>query len=124
MNKLNVQPIDNERIKVEVNDSPDGIIVSFNGDIDMEDPGSLLDPFFDEIHGKAIAGSVSIVSADFKKLNFLNSSGIKAVAKWIMKLGQSAGSYKIKLLYDKDITWQATSLQTLTFLVPGAVFVE
>lgn len=124
MNTLNIQPIAHDRIRIEVSDAADGVVVSFHGDIDMEDPGTILDPLFNAVHEGASAQKLQTVTADFTELNFLNSSGIKAIAKWIMKLGQNAGAYRIRLKYNKDITWQATSLQTLTFLVPGAVYVE
>ena len=51
---------------------------------------------------------------------------IKAVAKWIMKLAMLPADkkYQIRIAHNKAITWQVTSLPTLTFLVPGAVKVE
>ncbi|MBN1522927.1 MAG: hypothetical protein JW904_00480 [Spirochaetales bacterium] len=126
MNKLNIQPIAEERIKIDITDIPQGIQINMTGDIDMEDPSILLDPFFEKIHSGMIAQGLAEVVADFKGLNFLNSSGIKAVAKWIMKLTDldEKTKYIIKILHNKDITWQVTSLPTLTFLVPGGVKIE
>ncbi len=126
MNQLNIEPINEERIKIDVADTPEGLTISFSGDIDMEDPGVLLDPFFEKIHEGAIAKHLNEVTADFTGLNFLNSSGIKSVAKWIMKLGDlsSDNKYLIRVIHNKDITWQVTSLPTLTFLVPGGVKIE
>lgn len=126
MNKLNIETIQEERIKIEVLDSDPGIKVIFQGDIDMEDPSGILDPLFSKLHEGVIENKVKDVLADFRDLTFLNSSGIKAVAKWIMKLTEldNDTKYHIKILHNKDITWQVTSLPTLTFLVPGAVQVE
>ena len=126
MNKLKIEPINEDRIKIEVTDINDGIAIVFSGDIDMEDPGILLDPFFDKIHQGAVENNLKEVNADFTNLHFLNSSGIKTVAKWIMQLGElsSDSKYLIKILHNKDITWQVTSLPTLTFLVPGGVKIE
>ena len=126
MNKLNIQTVEEERIKIEVLDSEQGVIIKFIGDIDMEDPSVILDPLFSKLHDGAVEEKIANVSADFTELNFLNSSGIKAVAKWIMKLTEldDASKYQIKIIHNKDITWQVTSLPTLTFLVPGAVQVE
>jgi hypothetical protein len=126
MNKFGIEPVKEERIKIEVVDKPNGVIVKFTGDIDMEDPSLILDPLFDKIHNGIIDSSFKEVIADFRALNFLNSSGIKAVAKWIMKLSEvdDDQKYIIKIVHNKDITWQVTSLPTLTFLVPGAVQVE
>ncbi len=126
MNKFGIESVKEDRIKIDIVDKPNGVIVKFTGDIDMEDPSLILDPLFDKIHNGIIDSSFKEVIADFKALNFLNSSGIKAVAKWIMKLSEvdDDQKYIIKIIHNKDITWQVTSLPTLTFLVPGAVQVE
>lgn len=69
------------------------------------------------------AGGIGEIQVDMTSLNFLNSSGIKAISKWIMQLGTTSDDkkYVIKLKHNPEITWQATSLPTLTYLVPGAV---
>ncbi|MBN2738108.1 MAG: hypothetical protein JXR70_14085 [Spirochaetales bacterium] len=123
MNKLGIEAIDEGRIKIEVLDSSAGIYIKFTGEIDMEDPSLILDPLFEKIHNGAIDNSIKEVAADFKELTFLNSSGIKAVAKWIMKLSDmdDASRYIITVIHNKSVTWQVTSLPTLSFLVPGAV---
>ncbi len=126
MNKLNIEPVKQSRISIDIADTASGIGVSFIGDVDMQDPGIILDPLFDKIHGGCVKSGIKEVDLDFKQLNFLNSSGIKAIAKWIMKLGDLSEDkkYIIKIIHNKNITWQVTSLPTLTFLVPGAVKVE
>jgi len=126
MNKLNIAPIAQDKIKIEVTDEADGVAVKFVGDIDMEDPSIILDPLFEKIHSGMVSSKMPVVSADFQSLNFLNSSGIKAIAKWIMKLAMlpAPQKYNIKIKHNKAITWQVTSLPTLTFLVPGAVKIE
>jgi hypothetical protein len=126
MNKLNIEPISDERITIDVIDLPGGLGITFAGDIDMEDPGIILDPLFEKVHEGMISQGMKEVCADFTDLNFLNSSGIKSVAKWIMKLSDLEGDakYLIKIRHNKDITWQVTSLPTLTFLVPGGVKIE
>jgi hypothetical protein len=126
MNRLNIENIHEDRMVVEVLDDNSNITVKFKGDIDMEDPGLVLDPFFTTLHAKLLEHKIKEVNTDFKELNFLNSSGIKAVAKWIMKLTEltEAERYSIRIQYNRDITWQVTSLPTLNFLVPGVVKVE
>jgi len=125
-NKLGIAPVAQEKIKIDVVDAGSGIGVNFVGDIDMEDPSVILDPIFEKIHTGVVEQKIPEVLADFKGLNFLNSSGIKAVAKWIMKLAMLPPDkkYNIRILHNKAITWQVTSLPTLTFLVPGAVKIE
>jgi len=126
MNKLNIAPINQGKIQVDLLDNADGLTVKLVGDIDMEDPSLLLDPFFEKVHQGMVAGKIPFVVADFQGLTFLNSSGIKAVAKWIMKLAMLPPDqkYQIRIAHNKAITWQVTSLPTLTFLVPGAVKIQ
>ena len=123
MNKLSIEDITEERVKINVTDTNTGIKLKFNGEIDMEDPGLVLDPLFDKVHSGAQKNNFEDVIVDFQELNFLNSSGIKALAKWVMKLSELPDDkkYKIKVSHNKDITWQVTSLPTLTYLVVGAV---
>ncbi|MCX7655415.1 MAG: hypothetical protein N2Z76_02695 [Treponemataceae bacterium] len=123
MNKLNIETIKQDKVNIEVQDTASGIKVIITGDIDMQDPGVLLDPLFDTIHNGAIAQGMKTIDLDVTGLTFLNSSGIKAIAKWIMKLAtvETGKKYTINIVQNKSISWQATSLQTLTFLVPGSV---
>jgi len=126
MNKLNINPVNQDKIKIEVLDNGDGLKIKFIGDIDMEDPSIVLDPLFEKIHQGMVSTKIPFIVADFNGLTFLNSSGIKAIAKWIMKLAMLPADkkYQIRIAYNRAITWQVTSLPTLTFLVPGAVKVE
>lgn len=125
-NKIGVAPIAQDKIKINVEDTANGIAIRFVGDIDMEDPSIIMDPLFEKVHSSVVTQKIPEVVADFQNLNFLNSSGIKAVAKWIMKLAMLPADkkYGIKIQHNKAITWQVTSLPTLTFLVPGAVKIE
>jgi hypothetical protein len=126
MNKLNIASISSEKLFIEVIDNAEGLTVKLVGDVDMEDPSLVLDPLFETLHHGMVAQKIPFVVADFTALNFLNSSGIKAVAKWIMRLAMlpPAQKYLIRIAHNRAITWQVTSLPTLTFLVPGAVKVE
>lgn len=125
MNTLKIESITQGNATIGVTDISDGVCVAISGEIDMQDPSVLLDPVFASVHDGAVGQGLKVVEFDVRKLTFLNSSGIKAIAKWVMKLaGVPADKrYQIKILQSKEITWQATSLQTLTFLVPGGVVV-
>lgn len=126
MNKLNIDPVHQDKVKIDILDNAEGLMAKFVGDIDMEDPSIVLDPLFEKIHQGMVSKKIPFVVADFNGLTFLNSSGIKAIAKWIMKLAMLPPDqkYQIRIAHNKAITWQVTSLPTLTFLVPGAVKVE
>lgn len=110
-------------IGVKDNDDGEGIIVHFHGKINMANPGVIFGPYFDELHEKIVENEVVDVTADFTDLQFLNSSGLKAIIKWIMKDAALSEDeqYSILILYNKDIGWQETSLTTFKDLVPDLV---
>lgn len=93
------------------------------GCIDLQDPDPVITPFFNKVHDQVLETGIKEVILDFKDLNFLNSSGIKTITKWIMKIPTLADDkkYKMKLVYSEEITWQRTSLMILTYLAPGNV---
>jgi hypothetical protein len=123
MNCLGIDQIKQGKVTIDVGDIASGVAVSIVGEIDMQDPSVILDPLFAKIHKGVMDAGLKTVEFDLRQLTFLNSSGIKAIAKWIMNLAIAPADkkYVIKILQNKAISWQTTSLPTLTFLVPGAV---
>jgi hypothetical protein len=126
MNSLGIEQIKQGKVSIDIGDIASGVSVTVVGDIDMQDPSVVLDPLFAKIHQGAMGAGLKVVEFDLRQLTFLNSSGIKAIAKWIMGLAAAPADkkYVIKILQNKAIPWQTTSLPTLTFLVPGAVQIE
>jgi len=123
MNCLGIEQIKQGKVTIDVGDIASGVAVSIVGEIDMQDPSVVLDPLFSRIHKGVMDAGLKTVDFDLRQLTFLNSSGIKAIAKWIMSLAIAPADkkYVIKIIQNKAISWQTTSLPTLTFLVPGAV---
>jgi hypothetical protein len=123
MNCLGIEQIKQGKVTIDIGDIASGVAVSIVGEIDMQDPSVVLDPLFAKVHKGVMDAGLKTVEFDLRQLTFLNSSGIKAIAKWIMNLATAPADkkYVIKILQNKAISWQTTSLPTLTFLVPGAV---
>ncbi len=123
-NKIGIDVCDKENAKIEVKDNSDGgITVYFHGKINMQNPGAIFGPYFDELHSKIVDSKIKNVIADFTDLQFLNSSGLKSIIRWIMsdaKLPEE-NQYTIKILYNKEIGWQETSLTTFKDLVPELI---
>jgi hypothetical protein len=76
-----------------------GNTIKFSGCIDLQDPEPVVTPFFNKIHEQIVKQEIKEVNLDFKELNFLNSSGIKTITKWIMKITilPDTKKYKMKL---------------------------
>ena len=92
MNGLGIERIKQGKVGIEVSDIPSGVAVTIVGEIDMQDPSVILDPLFDKIHKGAMASGLKFVDFDLRQLSFLNSSGIKAIAKWISEIPASSAS--------------------------------
>jgi hypothetical protein len=122
-NKLGIGACEKESAKIEVQDNDEGVTVFFHGKINMQNPGAIFGPYFDEMHQKIVDAEIKNVTADFTDLQFLNSSGLKSIIRWIMNDASldEDSQYSIKILYNKEIGWQETSLTTFKDLVPDLV---
>ncbi len=122
-NKIDIDTYEKENAKIEVADNDDGITVYFHGKINMQNPQAIFGPYFDELHHKILDKNIKKVTADFTDLQFLNSSGLKSIIRWIMNDASlpKDNQYYIKILYNKEIGWQETSLTTFKDLVPDLV---
>ena len=122
-NKIGIGSCEKENVKIEVKDNDKGVTVYFHGKINMQNPGAIFGPYFDELHHKIIDANIDKVVADFTDLQFLNSSGLKSIIRWIMSDASlpKENQYSIKILYNKEIGWQETSLTTFKDLVPELV---
>jgi len=96
------------------------------GAVDVENPAAQLKPYLDALHEAAAAKQVAEVVLDFRPLTFMNSSGIKQFVAFILKDAQTGADkqYKIRVLYDQGVTWQASSLPILKKLQPGLVVMD
>jgi hypothetical protein len=58
------------------------------------------------------ADASELIIMDFRNLQFLNSSGINTISKFIINARKSA-KVQIKILGNNDISWQQKSLRNL-----------
>jgi hypothetical protein len=99
----------------------DGVLrVGMSGAVEMRDPGEALNPYWTGLDEKARGAGVKRVELDLRDLGFMNSSGILTLVRWITKLKASA-AYALTLVYDRNVTWQRSSVPTLAKLAPGVV---
>lgn len=57
------------------------------------------------------------ITLNLRKLEFLNSSGINVISKFVIKVRQK-GNIPMVVLGSKDIPWQGKSLKNLQRLMP------
>jgi SAM-dependent methyltransferase len=94
--------------------------VNFEGYVrttSTEDLGSIMD-FLVDLHGRH-DGTMSL---NFRKLRYMNSAGLKVIARFLSFASQS-GKMRIKLIGSKVIPWEEKSLVSLRGLWDGVQFV-
>ena len=63
-------------------------------------------------------GEPKIITLDLRKLEFLNSSGINIISKFVIKVRQQK-NIQIAVKGSKQIPWQGKSLKNLQRLMPS-----
>ena len=97
--------------------------VKVSGAVEMREPGEVLNPYWTMLDEEARRHGIRRVEVDLRDLNFMNSSGILTLVRWITRAkGHPPGAaYTLVLQYDRNVTWQRTSIPTLAKLAPNIV---
>ena len=96
--------------------------ITVAGAVEMREPGDVLTPYWNQVDQEVRRRKVKRVEVDLRDLNFMNSSGILTLVRWITLVkGHTADSYQLVLQYDRNVTWQRTSIPTLAKLAPNVV---
>ena len=116
-------PLSAEGLSITPQPSGDVLRVKMTGAVEMRDPGELLNPYWNGLDDAARAKSLKRVEVDLRDVNFMNSSGILTLVRWITKAKTHAPdkAYTLVLQYDRNVTWQRTSIPTLAKLAPKSV---
>jgi hypothetical protein len=121
MSELSTLKVDS--LTVTPKQDGDVLRVVMTGAVEMRDPGGVLNPFWSRIDDELKARGIKRVEVDLRDLNFMNSSGILTLVRWITKAKSHTAedAYQLVLQYDRNVTWQRTSIPTLAKLAPNVV---
>ena len=108
---LTLDPIKEEGLVIRTVNN----VIAFSGLINCERPDRFLKPFFEKIHRQILLRKIKGVVIDIRELSFINSSSIKLIVAWIMKLDEISPEqqYSIKFICDTNAPWQETSIKSL-----------
>ena len=122
-NPSNFAPLNAEGVSVVPTLQSNSLQLSIAGAIEMRDPGDVLNPYWNMIDEEVRRRKLKRVEVDMRDLNFMNSSGILTLVRWITKAKShpATDSYQMVLKYDRNVTWQRTSIPTLAKLAPNIV---
>jgi hypothetical protein len=99
----------------------DTLYVAMSGAVEMRDPGDALNPYWTLIDEEARRRDLKVVELDVRDLNFMNSSGILTLVRWITRCKAQEDCYRLVLRFDRNVTWQRSSIPTLAKLAPNVV---
>jgi hypothetical protein len=101
----------------------DVLHIAVLGAVEMREPGDVLNPYWNRIDDEIRRRALKRVEVDLRDLNFMNSSGILTLVRWITKAKSHSGgdAYQMILRYDRNVTWQRSSVPTLAKLAPNVV---
>jgi hypothetical protein len=118
-----LQPFSAEGISIVPHAGADALRLRMSGSVEMRDPGEVLNPYWTSIDEQARARGLKRVELDLRDVNFMNSSGILTLVRWITKAKAHApeSAYQLVLQYDRNVTWQRSSIPTLAKLAPKIV---
>jgi hypothetical protein len=95
--------------------------IAMTGAVEMRDPGDVLNPYWKFIDDEARRLKIKLIELDLRDLNFMNSSGILTLVRWITRCKSQPDGYRLVLRFDRNVTWQRTSVPTLAKLAPEVV---
>lgn len=122
---LHLDEINTDGIRVFIEETDNGPTLFIEGIIETRDPGEILRPFFIDLHKAIIIEGLREFHFDVKKLQFMNSSGIKSIVEWVMYVDDLPldKQYKIIFHYDHSIMWQESSIKTISMLNPERIMI-
>lgn len=103
------ETVKGEEFSVDFNEATRTI--HFKGTIRLQ-TGEDYAPIVDLLNKGMISEVAGELLLDFRQLNFLNSSGINAVSKFVIS-ARKEDRVALKVIGNKDIYWQQKSLQNL-----------
>jgi hypothetical protein len=101
----------------------DVLRIVMTGSLESRDPRVSFDPYWTALDEAIRRERVARVVLDIRGLEYMNSSGILTLARWLMKVTSHA-AYQVVIEHDADLTWQHSNVPVLVKLAPAVVRVD
>ena len=114
MTNIEVKPVSESGIEMKT----EGTTIFISGSINHPRPQVFMEPFIEEVHDTIVKNNIKEVDLDITKLRFLNSSGIREIVDWVLKMSKlpNEDKYKINFICSSEHKWQESSISTLIYL--------
>ena len=107
-------------VKVKARLEGEILCLTLSGSLEARDPSPLFDPYWTGIDEALRRKGVKQVELDIRGLDFMNSSGILTLVRWMIK-AKANPTYSIVIHHDRNLTWQKVNVPVLVKLAPGVV---
>ena len=103
-----------------------GNSVIMSGTIDDVNPGSYLVPFLDKVHENILEKGIQAIEIDICCLDFINSTGIKDLIYWLLKVDSQDNNkkYSITFLCDRQSRWHSVSVAMIQKIIPERIYMK
>jgi hypothetical protein len=100
-------------VRVAVGANQENVVV-LEGLMREVDPASWFVPLIDDVHNKLVAGRVTNVVLDIRKLTYANAAGWKCFVYWMKKMQQDSHvGYRMCILCEESYGWQQVGMSAL-----------
>lgn len=92
--------------------------VFVSGSIIQKNPELYMSSFFNKLHDYILERKLKFINVNITQLKFLNSSGIKIIVDWLVKVSNlpDENRYIINFICNKHSLWQDSSITTLKII--------
>lgn len=114
--------VQSERFSIYV----DRDVMKIEGNIDLMRPQEILEPFFEKVHAALMEQVVKRIKVDVKLLKYINSSGIKEIVRWVLKLNNTSPDKRYKIVFqcNPNCSWQSTIFASFAWSNQGYLEIE
>jgi anti-anti-sigma factor len=126
MTLLTLEPLVGEEYFVVLNADHEGEVrLRVSGSVDMDAVPSF-DPFLRRLHAEVLRQRLRLVVFDLQGLEFMSSSPIQCLVKYIHLVSQlgSDQRYALRFLFNPRLHWQRRSLEALQRFAPDVVTIQ
>lgn len=109
-----MQNLQNVDLTINYTIEGDSVRIVWLGKSTEADPGSVLNPYLDEVIQEAKSNSCKIV-VDFSQLEYMNSSTIPPIMRMVTNMEKE--SIQGEIVYKGDLKWQVASFKALENVV-------